>query len=164
MKGIIGFILFLLICSWLIRGCDSSGGKLIYEQNDPEQIDIDFAEDTTQIGCEDGCGGDDGEIINSDVYDDISYAIFMKGDKVLAVLGIQHETTCGQATLTFNEYDFTPNELNVLLNDYGFTSSSPACFKNVNIYDWDLPSFISIKMKYLRLTTNGKKVSIKEIR
>jgi len=164
MKNIFGFILFIFICYWALKGCDYSVGKRIYEQNDPEQIDIDFAEDTIYTGCDDGCGVDERGTISSDVYDDISYAIFMKGDKVLAVLGIQHETTCGQATLTFNEYDFTQNELNVLLNDYGFTSSSPACFKNVNIYDWNLPSFISIKMKYLRLTTNGKKVSIKEIR
>lgn len=160
MKKIFGFILFIFLCYWALRGC-SGRSRVIDSVQDPiENVSVD--DNQEGIGCEDGCGGEN-ESFNGEVYDDITYAMFMKGNKVLAVLAVQHETTCSEATLTFNENDFNSNELNILLNEYGFTSTSPNCYRSVTLYDWNLPSFISVKMKYLRIGVGENKIKISEL-
>ena len=149
MKNLFGFILFIFLCYWALRGCS---GKTEYKpitEHIIDQVDTLPTEvnKTPQI-----------EEKASKIYDDITYCVFKKGEKVLAAMAINNIAPNTMVTLTFNEHDFTPSELRDLIMDYGFVSSSPGCSKVVNIYDWQLPSYIKVDVRYVRLYVAGENV------
>ena len=149
MKNLFGFILFIFLCYWALRGCS---GKTEYKpitEHIIDQVDTLSTEvnKTPQI-----------EEKASKIYDDITYCVFKKGEKVLAAMAINNIAPNTMVTLGFNEHDFTPSELTELIKDYGFVSSSPGCSKMVNIYDWQLPSYIEVEVRYVRLYVAGKNV------
>jgi hypothetical protein len=159
MKNLFGFILFIFLCYWALRGCSGEHSRVSSSEVNDNAPSI---ETDTLHSCQDACGEGDIPIDEYRSYDDVSYAVFRVGDRIVGSLVISHETNCGQSTIIFNQNDFTESQLNTLLNEYNFVSSSPNCFKTVNPYDWNLPSFISIEMKYLRLGIKDKKVFVTE--
>ena len=155
MKNIFGFILFIFLCYWALKGCSGNTSKVI---DDIKVTQPEVVIDTTH-SSEDACG--EGDIpINQDYFDEVSYAVFRVGDKVVGTMAIMHQTICSEPLLTFNQRDFTPSQLNILLNEYGFTSSSPNLYKSVVLFDWQLPNFISVEIKHLRLGIEGDKVFV----